>query len=273
MLDSTDEQRNSLTSYDADRQADIDAELAEYDRVQQWRASFTPEKLRELGYTESKEYPGYFENDPRYPQYSVEDRYLMDHPGLDWKTKPSLANAPRVLKQKLGSDPSQQWDDEQFSGQPLEAWTPPERPRPVIVPVRSGEAEKILQNRVGRIGDTESLGGKASARLSGLWVCRICRKNFALWPSERALRLSLFGLNLTLVFRSPIACTQCRVMEQATVRQLGNEGARPFWTAAIQVWEGEALPTAGIRVRRLLRARAALLGAPASLLRGMRRRS
>jgi hypothetical protein len=187
----------------------------------------TDEEVREMGLKEV--YPGYFQDDPRHPYWNVEDRYRMDHPGPDWKTKPKLQRDPDQPYRGKGVG----WDEEQFSGTP---WHPePLPPRPVrkIIPISSGDAERVAQ----ALRHESDPFIEPSIRQSGFWICRICRKALALWPSERALRLKPFGLSLTVVFRSPLACTNCRIFEFPTIQKLGNEDHRKFWQRVIACWE------------------------------------
>jgi hypothetical protein len=186
------------------------------------RARMTDEEVRALGYKESVDYPGYFENDPRHPFFTVADRYLMDHPGPDWKTKERASKRTRPCA----------WDEEQLFGKPTPTGDSPPRSVKKIVPITFKEAEGVLTAE-----SHESSYFDPRLRQSGFWICRICRKALALWPSERALRLKLFGLSITLVFRSPLACTNCRVFEFPTIQALGREDHRKFWQRVIACWE------------------------------------
>lgn len=189
-------------------------------------AQLTDEDVRSMGCKEV--YPGYFEDDPRHPFFSAEDRYLMDHHGPDWKTKPKLQRNPDQPYRGKGVG----WDEEQLFGQetPVDSLSP--RPAPKIVPLTFREAEGVIKAESHKFSYFDP-----RIRQSGIWICRICRKALALWPSERALRLKLFGLSLTLVFRSPLACTNCRIFEHPTIQKLGREDHRRFWNRIITEYE------------------------------------
>lgn len=198
-------------------------------------AKLTDDDVRNLGYKESEEYPGYFVNDPRHPGWTVQDRYLMDHPGPNWRTKPQVKTPTPYHQRGMNSmTDTPVWDDMQFGGQDVSDWAPPPKPRPTIVPVKSGDAEKILRTKHDYDLDPDE---DITSRVSGLWVCRICRKNFALWPSERALRFDKLGIQFTVIFRAPFACTNCRVFEFRTVQPMGQEGWRPLWQSILLRWD------------------------------------
>jgi hypothetical protein len=191
-------------------------------------AQLTDEDVRAMGCKEV--YPGYFQDDPRHPYFNAEDRYQMDHPTRpEWKLREWKTEMKRAIRQEL--TPSRQWDEEQFTGEPTPTESLPPRSAPKIVPITIREAEGVIR------AEYDDLTSEAKTRQSGFWICRICRKSLALWPSERALRLKLFGLSLTVVFRSPIACTNCRVFEFPTISQLGREDHRKFWQRVIACWE------------------------------------
>jgi hypothetical protein len=208
--------------YDLDEEEDYLARVA---RI----AQLTDEDVRAMGKKEV--YPGYFADDPRHPYFNVEDRYLMDHPGPDWKTKKKLIRDELSPYRGKGVG----WDEEQFTGETMPTESLPPRPAPKIVPIKTGEAEQVVKEAF----DTPFEVPRT--KQSGLWICRICRKKLALWPSERALRLKPFGLSVTLVFRSPIACTNCRVYEFPTISRLGREDHRRFWQRVIACWEHPSL--------------------------------
>jgi hypothetical protein len=228
-----------MQPYDADPlDEQIEADLTRIARI----AQLTDEDVRAMGRKEV--YPGYFEDDPRHPFFSVEDRYLMDHPGPEWKTG-GWKTKKRAIREEL--TPSRQWDEEQFTGEPMPTESLPPRPAPKIVPITTREAEGVIT--------AESYADSfVEPRLqqSGLWICRICRKKLAIWPFERALRFKLFGLSLTVVFRSPIACTNCRVFEFPTLSRLGREDHRRFWQRVIRIWERPSLLIPGRWYQNLL---------------------
>lgn len=233
-------------------------EMQEIERI--WGPKvWTEEEVQALNL---KEYaPGYYYDDPRYPSIGPEDRYLMDHPGPDFRTKPSLADKAQELKRKrLAGEP--RYDSDLIDGPTVDDWKPTPRPLPKIIPVTQGEADRIIQQRVA----PENEDGSPHLKTSGLWICRVCRKKFALWPSERAFRAFPYGVHITIVFRSPIACTNCRVFEQRVVQVLGHQDHRDFWNRRIDFWERKAsrwysraarvvsaLWDAGARTTRLLR--------------------
>jgi hypothetical protein len=198
-------------------------------------AQLTDEDVRAMGKIEI--YPGYFKDDPRHPYFTAEDRYLMDHPGPDWKTKERAPKTYRPYHFRPGEDRiADAWDEEQLFGQPTPTESLPPRPVPQIVPIHTGEAEQVIRTEY-----SDSIFESPKTRQSGFWICRICRKALARWPSERALRLKPFGLSITVVFRSPIACTNCRVFEFPTISQLGREDHRKFWQRVIACWEHPSL--------------------------------
>lgn len=252
-----------IQPYDLERQSDIDAEMQEIARI--WGPKvWTDEEVQAL---HLKEYaPGYYYDDPRYPSIGPEDRYLMDHPGPDFRTKPPLSEEEqeqrweRKRRRRAGEPP---YDEDLIGGPTVDDWAPvPPRPLPKILPVTQGEADRIIQQRAAPENDDDS----PHLKTSGLWICRVCRKKFALWPSERAFRAFPYGLHITVVFRAPIACTNCRVFEQRVVQILGHQDHRDFWNRRIDFWERKAstwcrrlgrdvsaLRNAGVRTTRLLR--------------------
>ena len=220
-----------------DRSRDAADEIAAIYADPALRKMITDDRLRELGYKEYR--PGYFYDDPRHPHYSPEDRYLMDHPGPDWKTKPSLADQRPQLRALREADLA----GAQYSGGEIERTSSLPLPRPPApFPVASLDEEE-----------------PQDSRMTGLWVCRLCRKDFARWPTERAWRRDIFGLRLTIIFRSPLACTNCRLHRQKELVPLAREEYRPFWKNVIAVWEGVDYPTSPSWVQRASRFRKWLL--------------
>lgn len=75
--------------------------------------------------------------------------------------------------------------------------------------------------------------GRARPRTMGLYLCQLCRKGFARWPSERAFRRMLLGVSITFVFRTPYACSNCRIFRLPQVAALGVSPARRFWNRVL----------------------------------------
>lgn len=209
-----------MTAYDEQYDREIAELEARFAAVQ----AMTDEDVRAAGYKESTQYPGYFINDPRHPNFSAEERYLMDHPGPDWRTKPRLTPNKTV------------WDDEQFAGQDIVTWDVPPVTPPKIIPVRSGNAEAIL--REATPDQVIGYGTEATKRVMGLWVCRVCRKSFALWPRERAWRFETWGIRAAFVLRSPIACLTCRLWHAPTVARLAHATEHPVQVWLVRVHDG-----------------------------------
>lgn len=245
-----------MQPYDLERQSDIDAEMREIEKI--WGPKvWTDEEVAALNLKEYK--PGYYWDDPRHPTLGPVERYMYDHPGPDWRTKSKL---------RKGSNSPGAWDDSMFSGAPLEVWNPPPFSPPKVFPVSSNDAQEVV--RVQAIYDNPAKEDKQTdqrSKTSGFWICRICRRQLALWPRERALRLHRWGLSATLVFCAPLACTNCRVMFQPTMNALAVEDHRPFWTSMIAIWEGQGRSTSPRWVKRAIRLKAALLRASATILR------
>lgn len=236
--------------------AQIQTEVEQQETHERWLASITDETLRTADYKEP--YPGYFEGDPRHPNFSAEDRYLMDHPGPDWRTKLDLRREPRRLNQ---------WDDEQFNGGnvepkkiPVSSVDEPAKPPTATIrfrPLTSRDTPPISWEEI-----------ETTSKIMGLYLCAVCRRNFALWPSERALRTTLLGVQLTAVIRAPFCCTNCRFFQFKIIQALGHEGWRPFWQAVLGIWEAEAPPNyppllwkATLLTRKAVRAVSARWGA------------
>jgi len=221
------------------------------------RESITDESLREAGHKEI--YPGYFEEDPRHPGWDVRDRYLMDHPGPDWKAKPAsirgvddrlpnhrfdgttdpVYRPKRLVPAQDGLPPEYEpaWDDDQIRGQSLEAWQP--KPSSSLPPPTKRLFQRPASKMHGQSGGTVLLEIEepAPTKYSAIWLCQICSKKPALWPTERYWRRSWFGILVTLVFRSPVACTDCRVFNQPATHTVDLWGRRPFWQKVISFWE------------------------------------
>lgn len=253
-----------MQPYDAERQAEIDAELEEQALA---RFEMTDEQVEALGLKEYK--PGYYFGDPRYPQFGPVDRFLMDHPGPDWKTKsksPKLEGSVWDEAWKMGDTPEDQARVEQFDHQFDDARIPQPMPTPKSWPILNpGSAENTVgqgrkvpitfgehRENTARfeqkdrdvvvrfeIQPEDSAVPETPPKLSGLYICRVCTKSFARYPRERALRLTVWGTQLTWVFRSPIACSNCRVFRFKEFQPLGKLDHRPFWNKVFQFWDGE----------------------------------
>lgn len=234
-----------MQPYDRERNEDEGQWEGEHEA---YLATVTDESLREAGYKEP--YPGYFVEDPRHPGWNVYDRYLIDHPGPDWKTKPNLNDAAQALKAKrLSGMPA--WDDDQIQGQSLEAWQPKQSslPPPPTRRVLQTPATKLFASPADPRVVLE-IEEPAPTKYSAIWLCQICHRKPALWPTERYWRRSWFGILVTLVFRSPVACTDCRVFNQQATHTVDLWGRRPFWQKVISFWEEPRL------LRRLIRHKA-----------------
>lgn len=164
-----------------------------------------------------------------------EDRYLLNHPGPDWRTKPRLSERERALatehteRLKRGEAA---WDEEQFSG--LEEFDiEPYKKIPVSASTESVIGEKITE--------------------TGPYLCLICRAAPAFWPREIAWRRALFGLRFQILFRTPFCCTFCRVFRQSKVKTLGQQDYRPIWKRILALAQGEIYPTASPRMAKLIR--------------------
>lgn len=190
----------------------------------------TDDEVRTMGHKEYK--PGYFVDDPRYPGWAVEDRYLYDHPGPDWKTKPPLAEEDRPYERGVGKAQfrAEQRIYESDGDESLQAV-----PRPETYNLRP-EADRATI-------PVQATAGK----FSGIWLCRSCRKQPALWPHEKAWRWKIWGVTGTIVFRSPLACTDCRVFNFRVTQALGRQDHRPFWNRVFLWQEGD-----GFRVAKML---------------------
>jgi hypothetical protein len=176
----------------------------------------------------------------------------MDHPGPDWRTKEKIPRSDR---------PENIWEG-------VEATDPIDYSRVKILPLKSkvSSANAVPESLEPR----EDFEPNEKPRTSGLYLCRVCSRTFALWPTERALRFHKWGLSWTLVFRSPFACTNCRILNQRTVQALGREDHRIFWRNVIAVWEGKSPPTAGKGTQTWVNRRNALLRAGARVMRVFR---
>lgn len=237
-----------MQPYDRDRD-EIDGEWERANEI--WLATVAPmtdDEVRALGRREV--YPGYFENDPRYEGWDVHDRYLMDHPGPDWKTKPRLSQEDWITRyrNRKTREPYEKagpsWEEHRASLGSLDS-----EPTPAHLPTPSEPKPK----RVRVTASSDELVEEGKRHTTGLWLCRSCHREPALWPSERAWRREVFGVQVSLIFRSPLVCTNCRAFNFPLTQRLGRQGRRPFWQRVIQVWEGTPYPTAGRWTRRLAR--------------------
>lgn len=176
------------------------------------------EDLRNAGYREY--FPGYFVEDPRY-SHTAEDRYLMDHPNPPKK----IGKHPlRTLRVK-SRGPA--WDEEQFTG---------------FDPNKEYEARRYLETR-SPSPRVEDAAADVGGRTTDLWLCLVCRKTFALYPSEKAWRRTILGIRVRIVFRQPVACSNCRMFRQQSTRieAYKKNGFFYRWVAEVS------------RLRRLLR--------------------
>ena len=148
--------------------------------------------------------------------WTEEDRYLYDHPGPPKITTPQPR---RMVRPMIGRWQTEHWDDEQLSGQNLDDWQP--EPRSTKVGTRT-PYEPSGQINVDPI--------EHHRRYTALWLCQVCRQALALWPTEKSWMLKVFGLRMTFVFRAPIACTQCRMIEFKAVQTIGHQDYRDLWT-------------------------------------------
>lgn len=245
-----------MQPHDKERPDEIDAGWAALE-YHQMGLTMTDDDVREMGHKEYK--PGYFEDDPRYPGWNVKDRYLYDHPGPDWKTKPPVVRGvddlvpnhsfgrvppqPRYRPKKLepaqdGKPPvySAAWDDDLLQLDPAELV--PEGVTPVEKTLRVPRPETY---NLRPEADRATIPVQATAgKFSGIWLCRSCRKQPALWPHEKAWRWKIWGVTGTIVFRSPLACTDCRVFNFRVIQALGRQDHRPFWKNVIALVEGDS---------------------------------
>lgn len=203
--------------------------LAAIDAGEQLRlARLDPEFPVKHNLKEHPNYPGYYYDDPRYPPIQPEDRYLMDHPGPDWRTKPKRDDPrPRTL-------PEQAAEHRRYVRQNIELVPTPTPTPEVEIPFVQPDTPM---------------------KQYGFWLCRVCRKAMAIYPSEIAWRWKLLGLQGTVVFRAPLACPNCRIMRQSAVKALGRQDHRRTWMAIIALVTGEQYPTMSKRLARILRFR------------------
>lgn len=206
----------------------------------------TDEELRERGYKEP--WPGYFEDDPRHPGWTAQDRYLFDHPGPDWRTKPAVIRGKDdLLPRHRPKKGEPMWDDDQLFGTNVDDWNPkPTQTNNVLdtyqeTPEQAPNVRHLLETT------------QPKQRSSGFWICRICRDKLALWPHEIAWRRMILGIYFTVVLRSPLVCTNCRIMRQEQLNVLADQDYRPFWRAVHAVVTGTDYAAQGPWVTRLLR--------------------
>lgn len=92
----------------------------------------------------------------------------------------------------------------------------------------------------------------------GLYLCQVCRTEFAAWPTEIAKKFRLFGIGLTVTLRTPIACTNCRIMRFTEVSRLGRLDHRPVWKNIFALVTGSEPPVLSLRMRSAMRLRRSL---------------
>lgn len=133
---------------------------------------------------------------------------------------------PRLPRNRDRTKPA--WDDEQFTGDT------DRRDTPLYTPMTQ------------HVCDTEPADVRAEyvefepkQNFQGLWLCLVCRRNFARFPSEKAWRKEILGVRLSVVFRSPLACANCRVFRQDETKILGHQGYRDFWGWVFALVQGE----------------------------------
>ena len=226
-----------MQPYDEERQKSI--ELAWEQALARNEISagrVTDEHLRTLGYKEVA--PGYFENDPRHPNFSAEDRFLMDHPGIPKIARKRLPRLVPNPKMDALAKRTPAWADNLFSGgepptsEPIKTYT--SGPRIHVEPITPPGFDN---------------------RYTAAWLCRLCRTRMATIPTEKSWIKDVFGLRVVFIFRSPYLCLDCRLMRQPQARSWEAKDYRRFWKAVIALWEGEDYPTMGPWVARLLRVR------------------
>lgn len=183
----------------------------------------TDEYLRAKGLKEV--YPGYFEGDPRYENsgFTAEDRYLYDHPGTPKNVSKLSSRLPRNHDRTKPA-----WDEEQFIGS--QDWVDTQPSTPMTRHVCDTEPADV------HAGYVEF---EPKQNFQGLWLCLVCRRDFARFPSEKAWRKEILGVRLSIVFRSPLACANCRVFRQNETKIFGHQGYRDFWGWVFALVQGE----------------------------------
>jgi hypothetical protein len=194
-------------------------EIAQYDEHHVW----TEEEVKALGLKEYK--PGYYYHDPRYPVLDAKTRYLIDHPHRPpWLDRRPAAPPPRFVPEYQARSP--RWAEDMFAGDPEELT---QRTEPKRVPVKSIAPE------------SQFFSEDLPVRTTSLWLCQVCRKDFALWPREISWHRMIWGVRVSIVLRAPYVCTNCRIMRFREQQPLGHLEHRPFWNNVIALVTGQSM--------------------------------
>lgn len=175
--------------------------------------------------------------------------YGPDYVPLPWTDKPPLRNDERVYDKGQGKaafEEEQRHKITQFIDDP--------KPKPLRV-LHTTEHAAFAQPAPGR-------------KNVGLYICQVCRTEFALWPSEIAKKFGIFGATITVCLRSPIACTQCRFMRFKEVSRLGRLDHRPLWKNIFALVSGQEPPVLTSRMYYAMRWRQRL--SPSALIQRFR---
>lgn len=170
-------------------------------------------------------------------------------PPIPWTEKPPLRNDERMYDKGQGKaafEAEQRHKMTQFVGTP------------------NPEPSRVLQTP----GHAVYFTPAPSRKSVGLYLCRVCRTEFALWPTELAKKFSLFGVGLTVTLRTPIACTNCRIMRFKEVSRLGRLDHRPAWKNIFALVTDSEPPVLSLKMRVLVGWRRRL--SPSVMLRQFR---
>lgn len=210
-----------------DEQAMVDHQISVQKQLEQNRND--PTYPARMGLTESNNYPGYYHHDPRWFGLTVEDRYLMDHPGPNYRTKENLSHlGPKRMPEAR------------------EAWA--------SMPDVVEQAEREVGQAQHYYELLTRLQAADAAMPTGRYVCQVCERRVAQWPRERKARLNLLFWQPRITYVTPFVCSPCRILRWPEVAKLGK-GRRRFWKNVLAVLLGENYPTAGPTVQRLNRYR------------------
>ena len=84
-------------------------------------------------------------------------------------------------------------------------------------------------------------------RTSSPYLCQLCGGP-AEWPRLKVRRVGAWIFSTNVAWQTPMVCSTCRIMRQHEVTALGD-GRRRFWKRVFALWDGQAYPTMGYRMR------------------------
>jgi hypothetical protein len=174
--------------------------------------------MQQHGYlVEHPRFSEYYVNDPRFPHFTAEDRYGMDHPAPKTWPKPKSRTGRLQRAEEFLSNPA-------YSSN-----SPPDD----------------------RVKEVEEEAERDRLRRRRAYICQVCSFREAEWPKEKSKRwLTPLG-EFRWIYEVPIVCSTCRMMKNAEVRRVMTDRQRSWWRIRHFI-TGEVYPSAGSKMRRAI---------------------